>query len=136
MTTVILTTIGILLAAATALMITFYGGDLFSSGTTGASANGYMNAGANVVAAIDNYRINERSDPASIDVLVAAGYFKPDGIPGTMSLTRGTPGRFTIADVPADICSKINETLGRTAAEASAGAGVSGCQDGVFYQLT
>lgn len=136
MTTVILTTIGIILAAATVLMVTFYGGDLFSSGTTGASANGYINAGANVVAAIDRFRMEEHSDPASIDVLVQAGYFKPDGVPGAMSLTRGTPGRFTIADVPADICAKINETMQRSAGESASGMGMAGCQDGTYYAIT
>lgn len=136
MTTIILTILGILIAAASALMIVYYGGDMYGSGTVGAEANGVMNAGANVVAAIDQYRINERADPADVDALVASGYFKPDGVPGDMALTRGTPGRFTISGIADDVCARINETLGRSASDASAGLGPSGCQNGTYYTIT
>lgn len=135
MTTIVLTTLGILIAAASALMIVFYGGDLYSSGSVSAHANRYMNLGANVVAAVDQYRINERSDPASITVLVQSGYIKVDGTLGAMQLTRGLPGRFTVTGVPADVCIRINETLKRSVADASNGSGMSGCQSGTYYTV-
>lgn len=136
MTTIILTTLGILIAAASALMVVYYGGDMYRSGTVGAEANRVMNAGANVVAAIDQFRINERRDPADVSALVDGGYFKPDGVPGDMALTRGSPGRFTISGVADNVCARINETMGRSAADASAGLGTSGCHDGVYYTIT
>lgn len=135
MTTIVLTTLGILIAAAAALMISFYGGDLYSSGTVGADANRYMNMGANVVSAIDQYRINERSDPANMQALVQAGYLSLDSAPGPMELTQGTPGRLTIANVPIDVCDRINETFNRSTAESMSGQGASGCREGVYYTI-
>lgn len=76
MTTVILTTLGILIAAAAALMITFYGGDLFSSGTVGARANEIHNAGLNVVAGADLYMIQNRAAPPTYAALRDSGFIK------------------------------------------------------------
>ena len=117
MTTIILTTIAILIAAAAALSIVFYGGDLYRDGDIGARANSYMNAGVNVAAAVDQFRINERADPSDMDALVQAGYFRDGGQPGEMRLVPGTPGRVTIAGVPADVCARINETLRRASVD-------------------
>lgn len=70
MTTVILTIIGILLATAAALMLIFYGGEVFNSGSTGASANRFANAAVNVIAAADLYKVENGSTPTALNDLV------------------------------------------------------------------
>lgn len=148
MTTIILTTLGILLAALSAMMIVFYGGDMFNTGTTSAEANTYMNVGHNVMAALDQYRIENHQEPSDLDALVAAGFFVKPSLGGDMALTlRGIDNRLTITGVPVKVCADINRIVGRPeiewsdpAANANDGSGKMGCQmagqSGTFYTLT
>ena len=131
MTTIILTIIGILLAAAAALMVIFYGGDAFNSGSVGAQANTYQNAGTNVIAAVQLAKADAQdlSAVATVADLVAiktGAYLKespalPDG-----SVTSLNSSRFT-AEVTGgvDVCARINENLknGMVGTEATATAG-------------
>jgi hypothetical protein len=59
MTTVILTTIGILLASAAALMVAFYGGDAFTSSAVQADAARLVVEGDQILKAIDSYTMQE-----------------------------------------------------------------------------
>lgn len=149
MTTIILTTLGILLAAVSALMIIYYGGDMFQTGTTSAQANAYMNAGHNVMAASDQYRMQNHVEPPSLDELVSSGYFVlPEQFSGRMGLSlSGIDNRFTITEVEPKVCADINRTLGRPdvewanpASNANDGSGKMGCQlsgsTGTFYVMT
>lgn len=72
MTTIVLTTIGIILAAATALMIMFYGGERFNTDTAKAHAQTLMNAGANVRSASGVYYATKGELPLDPAALVAA----------------------------------------------------------------
>lgn len=113
MTTIILTIIGILLAAAAALMVIFYGGDAFNSGSIGAEANTYQNAGTNVIAA---------SQLAAADnVVLTLGDTRylseapalPDGTGGTLAGT--SPNQIYTVPVVGDnadaVCARINVNL-------------------------
>ena len=117
MTTIILTIIGILLAAAAALMVIFYGGDAFNSGSIGAQANTLQNAGTNVESAATLYRTENAEDADTIADLVSGGYLKESpaltGIGDTPTLSGAdTAGyQFTVSNVSAEVCSKVNENL-------------------------
>lgn len=65
MTTVILTIIGILLAGAAALMVTFYGGDAFTTAAAGADAARLVVEGDQIAKAIDSYTSQEGNLPGS-----------------------------------------------------------------------
>lgn len=71
MTTIILVSLGILLAAVSALMVVFYGGDAFEAGSMNARASELMNAGMNVLAANDLQRAETGVIGSSIPDLVA-----------------------------------------------------------------
>lgn len=71
MTTIILVSIGILLAAVAALMVIFYGGDAFGSGSVSAQASTLINAGQNVLSAADLRRAETGSIGASIPDLIS-----------------------------------------------------------------
>lgn len=74
MTTIVLVTIGILLAAASALMVIFYGGEAFGSGNINAQAAGLLNAGENVLAASDVMHADTGRIGASINDLIATNH--------------------------------------------------------------
>ncbi len=114
MTTIILTIIGILLAAIAALMVIFYGGDAFSSSSTGALANTLQNAGTNVISAANLYRAENGTQAANLAAL-APRYLKD--VPavsnaGTTPAFDGATGFFTVQGVADTVCDKINENLG------------------------
>lgn len=69
MTTLILVTIGILLAGAAALMTVWYGGDAFDSGDAKAKADQLMNSGTNVRQAANLYMVNHGKLPADATAL-------------------------------------------------------------------
>lgn len=70
MTTIVLVTIGIMLAAASALMLNFYGGDAFNTGDAKAQANTLMNAGTNVRTASNLYMVRNGRLPVTPAVLL------------------------------------------------------------------
>lgn len=123
MTTIILTIIGILLAAAAALMVIFYGGDAFNSGTVGAQANQYQNAGTNVVSAVQMFKAEFGVAPTVITDLTVTGASRPNGpfldelpaLPSgmTASLTTGTGNvrYYQVVGVPGNVCVRINANL-------------------------
>lgn len=63
MTNLMLTTIGVLLAAAAVLMVTFYGGDAFFSGTQKAEASRLTVEGAQIEQAISNFTMRHGRAP-------------------------------------------------------------------------
>lgn len=118
MTTIILTIIGILLAAAAALMVIFYGGDAFNSGTIGAQAATFQNAGTNVLSAITYYRNEQGVLPSSITSLTENGLSgKPPldaipDLPGVSTSDQSVVGtRYLVNNVPAEVCKRINKNL-------------------------
>lgn len=148
LTTIILTSISIMLAALAALMVVFYGGDMLHGGGETAMADTYMNAGHNVIAASDQFRLDNRYDPPDFSALVEGGFVKGFPFMGRSVLTQeGGASRLTIDGVPPVVCAKINEILKRPAAEwsdsssnANDGSGSMGCSmsgaTGVYYALT
>ncbi|MET4133792.1 hypothetical protein ABIE62_002948 [Porphyrobacter sp. MBR-155] len=143
MTTIILTIIGILLAAAAALMVIFYGGDAFNSGTVGAQANQYQNAGTNVISAVQMFKAERATRPANINALTVAGpngaYLDelpalPTGVAGVLATeTVGTAPNVTTRDlyvvtgggtpetqISSPVCDRINSNLRVTPATGAA----------------
>ena len=124
MTTIILTMIGILLAAAAALMAIFYGGEAFNSGTIGAEANQIQNAGANVAAALQMYKAEQASAPRGLNQLTQTGSDRPNGayldeLPAlpegsTQSLVplSATTRMYYVFGVRRSVCDRINSNLG------------------------
>lgn len=123
MTTIILTIIGILLAAAAALMVIFYGGDAFNSGTVGAQANQLQNAGTNVISAVQMFKAERATAPASLADLLTA---QPNGIGAYLDeepalatgqaatlQTAGTPARqlYVVSGVSEAVCDRVNTNL-------------------------
>ena len=113
MTTIILSILGILLAAAAALMIVFYGGEAFTEGSVSAHSNTLENAGANVLSASMMYRLENGTLPTSLSQLVSGGRYlqeEPDlmGI-GSSSYIAG--GYFDVIDVSREVCLKVVENL-------------------------
>lgn len=129
MTTIILTLVGILLAAAAALMVTWYGGDAYDHGTTRAEAATSLNA---VMQIADAVRLKQASDglvyPANgMQGLVDQGYLASipqvtDGIPYLMDETgcAGCVGPRSIGVVYAmpktehvrQMCAEVRRTVG------------------------
>lgn len=117
MTTIILTIIGVLLAAIAALMVIFYGGDAFNSGTISARANNYINVGANFSAAVQLFK----ADGGNVGALrslndLRGGSPETDYLKVFPSFDGATVvvdgGSFTIEGVNPRICSQINRNLG------------------------
>jgi len=129
MTTIILTIIGILLAAAAALMVIFYGGDAFNSGSIGAQANTYQNAGTNVISALQL----AKADAAVYTTVESlhdttgtnpdADYLKelpslPNGTVGALSASGGSQYVVTLTGADAaKVCVRINKNLKLTTAQ-------------------
>ena len=118
MTTIILTIIGILLAAAAALMVIFYGGDAFNSGSTGAAANTFQNAGTNVISAVQLYKAEKgvatgltlTSLKASTCTTGGACLKEDPALP--TGATHGLSGaQYTVTGVARDVCQRINKNL-------------------------
>lgn len=120
MTTIILTIIGILLAAAAALMVIFYGGDAFNSGSIGAEANTYQNAGTNVISAFQLALAN--GDGATFDLTSTEYLSEPPSLPaGANAIILENPGTgeliYSVSLSPVNedtvdqVCARINENL-------------------------
>lgn len=135
MTTIILTIIGILLAALAALMIIFYGGSAFNAGSTKAQANTLQNAGTNVISAADLALANgDTAATASVAALSTGGYLKAaPSLPGTLTGDVDASGKYyEVASVPADVCAAVNSNLKVTAG--AVGDSKMGCStDSTFY---
>lgn len=148
MSTIIITTISIILAGVCALMIVYFGGDLFDSGLKTADADTYMNAGHNVIAAADQYRMNNRNDPPDMTALIEGGFLRHYPFQGRSYISQEPAGvRLTIEGVDPVTCGQINEVLkrpqsewGGVGANNNDGSGGMGCRvegsTGVYYALT
>jgi hypothetical protein len=101
MTTIILTIIGILLAAAAALMIVWYGGDAFDGGSEKAIANTALNNVQNVAFAIGlrnnatGVQMKAADDALNVKALVDEGYLA--SVPGNP--VKGSSGVYRIVDL-------------------------------------
>ena len=139
MTSIVLVTLGVLLAAVAALMVVYYGGDAYNSANARAAANTLVNAGENVRHAVERYRMQEGGEPAAPATLVSAAYMSsaPDfgtlgraapewrDVQGADGLTRRS---YVVEGVDARICVEV---AGRS------GGSQVGCVErngeGVFY---
>lgn len=135
MTTIILTIIGILLAAAAALMVIFYGGDAFNSGSVGAQANTYQNAGTNVIAAVQLYKADGNSVAPTTELLKSGvngsgSYLKEDAaLPsGAVGVINAAGTTYTVATVEAPVCVRINKNLKLAAADLDSETGFATTQ--------
>lgn len=146
MTTIVLTIIGILLAAAAAMMTVFYGSQAFSGGSANAGAVTLENAASNVTTAFRTYVVAQRERPATISQMVpvylsqvpnlgAAGAFSDD----ITAVSGANAGSFMhVSNLSPSVCAQVNENTGNSvAATASAGEmpGRIGCNENdlVFY---
>lgn len=152
MTTIILTTIGIILAAAAALMIMFYGGDRFNSDTARAEAQTLMNAGANVRSASNVYYASKGRLPADPTILVSSkGLTSMPQVSGIGSAstqwrdygeTGGRPKKaYVVSGVDDNVCRYVNKSLISADREQilSKPEGVAGCYSengsNVYYMM-
>lgn len=146
MTTIILTLIGILLAAAAALMTVFYGSQAFSSSNANAGAVTLVNAAENVSTAFRIFFVARHERPATISEMMPVYLAQVPNLGATgvlsdniTSSSGAYPGSFMRAtNVTSSVCEKVNENTGNnSAATALAGEmpGRVGCNvnDLVFY---
>ncbi len=125
MTTIILTIVGILLAAAAALMAFWYGGDAFEHGQAEAVASTQVSHMSQLAAAVRFYEIQEQRDdlPQSDGSFVArlkdAGYLSGDvvdasgkGVVYWYSPTTQGRRHILIGWQSADVCTRINRKVG------------------------
>jgi hypothetical protein len=123
LTTIILTLVGILLAAAAALMILFYGGQTYDKGVLGAAASTLQNAGTNVLVASQMFRSGEGRAAASMSELAASRKYLAE-VPKVNATSRANDAtamsfdgsQFLVAlgdtDMDREICARVNRNLG------------------------
>lgn len=122
MTSILLIIVGIALAAAAALMVVFYGGSAFDTGSVKARANTLENAALSVTSAARLYLVEKSDTPADMRALISSRYLsqKPevdgDGIGVQSESWRrlgtdldGNGGRlaYVVDDVPGEVCLAI-----------------------------
>lgn len=124
MTTIILSVLGILLAAAAALMVVFYGGNAFNKSTTESSASMIINAGQNVQAAANMYRMKNGREVILLETLWENGeYLAEEPILDTLDgfighdIYNGGPNRkwYSAFSIDPEVCLAINKNLGLNA---------------------
>lgn len=119
LTTIILISLGIILAAAAAMMTIHYGGDVMTSGSVKAQAATLDNAAQNVRAAVAGRRFaGVRSNPKSISELSSsskgAGWLEsmPDVTQagGGAAFVGDVDGRnvYGVPGIPEDVCAQVN----------------------------
>jgi len=152
MTTIILTTIGIILASAATLMMMFYGGERFNAGQARAQADTLMNAGANVRGASGVYYATKGSLPRDPDTLISATAIKsmPNvngiGIPDSGWRDYGAIGdrpkkAYVVTGVNDQVCKNVNKHIIGVQREEilTKPEGISGCYsengDNVYYAM-
>jgi len=137
MTTIILVTIGILLAAAAALFTIFYGGSAFTGGSDKAQADALHNAGLNVVSAYELYRSTTDSAPGDVPALISAKALKERPSLGSIGQADDAFRSFTVSgrqvsayvvkNVSNGVCRRVNHDMGAAEAPAADPAGKFGC---------
>jgi hypothetical protein len=125
MTTILLTIVGILLAAISALMVFWYGGDAFDRGRAEAIAGTQISHVSQLAHAIRFYELQEerddlpKNDGAVVQSLVAARYLAGDikdasgkGVAYWYSPTSPGHRHVLIGNQDADVCRRINRRVG------------------------
>lgn len=116
MTTVILVTIGIILAAASALMVVFYGGEGFTSGQVKARALTLENAADNIETAMAGRKFNRiKTLPNQLSDLVTDSNWLSQ-LPDVNGAEAGTPtllddnGQrlYVVPGVSQEVCNQVN----------------------------
>jgi hypothetical protein len=118
-TTIVLVTIGILLATAAALMMNFYGGDAFNGSTAKARADTLMNAGTNMRTAANAYMVKKGRLPDMPTTLTASRAIDTmpvvDGIGQTqnawldMTVNDGRARKaYAVTGVEDEVCKRVN----------------------------
>ena len=142
------------MAAAAALMVTFYGGSAFEGGSVKAKANTLENAALSVTSAARLYLVEKQQMPANMNALITSGYLtqKPElGDIGAQSDSwrmlgqseNGENGRisYVVDDIPGEVCLAILHIHRQddTAIPSGPSTAPSGCfqadsgTDAVFY---
>jgi hypothetical protein len=115
MTTIILTIIGIVLAASAALMTTFYGGSVFSSGANSTASSTVQSAGTSVLIAIEMYKSEKGTSPTSLADLKTAGvggpFLKIDPVIPAGSVQSFSGTQYIVSGLTNFVCDRINSDL-------------------------
>ena len=115
MTTIILTIIGILLAASAALMVTFYGGGVFSSGVSAAGASTVQTGGSAVLAAVELFKSEKAYAPASLADLKTNGvggpFLKGDPVIPAGASQQYAGSQYIVSNLDILVCDRINYNL-------------------------
>lgn len=148
MTTVLLVSIGILLAGLSTLMVVFYGGGSLSKASDRAQAVILENAGMNVVSAAGLYRASAGTAPQSLDDLVDGpeGSFlrSPPALgraaSGPSSIARdGGDDLVLIGGVAKSVCDAVNADYANGPTPSTRGSLQRGCYysgaSGTFFSV-
>ncbi len=134
MTTIILSIIGILLAAVAAVMFFMYGGDAFFSGDISANASSVHSSGANISAGYGLYNLNIGRPPADLNELIGSGYVdKSPDLPADIAtvipvwLKDGIGTYFVVTLTDSRVCTKINSNMNRGNKILDIMSGSAGC---------
>ena len=140
MTTLILVTIGILLAGAAALMTVWYGGDAFDAGDAKAQADQLMNSGTNVRQAANLYMVRHGKLPADATELAKRAVKQMPAVHGIgttqnawmeLSAENSRVAKaYAVTGVRDDVCRIVNENAiggSRKSAILERPEGLTGC---------
>lgn len=142
MTGIVLVIVGILLAAAAALFVVFYGGDAYNAGNARAAAATIVNMGENVRHAADLYRMQEGGEAPDMAALVAQKYLTQAPDPGSLGrplatwrtmrpVGGGVVDAYVMDGVDEKVCREINRQTGNADPLAENAPVATGCVDGV-----
>lgn len=142
MTGIILVIVGIVLAAAAALFVVFYGGDAYNAGNARAAASTLVNMGDNVRHAADLYRMQEDGDAPDVGTLVSGKYLAQAPDPGSLGRPSatwramrpagvGTVDAYVIDGIDERVCREINRQTGNVDPLAETTSAGTGCVDGI-----
>lgn len=142
MTGIVLVIVGILLAAAAALFVVFYGGDAYNAGNARAAAATIVNMGDNVRHAADLYRMQEGGEAPDMAALVAQKYLVQPPDPGSLGRPLatwrtmrpaggGAVDAYVVDGIDEKVCREINRQTGGADPMAENTTAGSGCVDGV-----
>ena len=136
MTTIILTLIGVLLAATATLMIMFYGGDVFGAGRVAADASTLANAGTNLLMASQLHEIDRPggltgTTHAAVRAELIGEYLSEDpSLPAGMTIAYSKDD-FRVTGVSEEVCDRVSLDAGIT--PTAIGQGKMNCFEGTFY---
>lgn len=139
MTTIILTIIGILLAAVSALMVINYGGSVFMETSNDAAAATLQNNASNVQVASKLYQQAYRALPTTLADLTVSGTYLTSA-PNITGIGTGqtiSSNRYEVSGVTEQVCNQVNLAVAPEGDVVTAGARPDkmGCNtsDLIFY---